>query len=73
MLELILLLFTQRQQDTGETIKLIRKFKKVGISLKPKSKNKSNKRLFGQNRFGINNECRTWLGGQKFMPEVLQN
>jgi len=59
-------------KDTGETIKLIRKFnKKVGISLKPKSKISLIKDYLDRIDLVLIMSVEPGFGGQKFMPEVL--
>ncbi len=58
--------------DTGETIKLIRKFnKKVGVSLKPKSKIEIIKNYLDKIDLILIMSVEPGFGGQKFMPEVL--
>ena len=58
--------------NTGETIKLIRKFKKkVGISLKPKSKISLIKDYLDKIDLVLIMSVEPGFGGQKFMPEVL--
>ena len=59
-------------EDTGETIKLIRKFnKKVGISLKPKSEISLIKNYLDKIDLVLIMSVEPGFGGQKFMPEVL--
>ena len=59
-------------KDTGETIKLIRKFKKkVGISLKPKSEISLIKDYLDKIDLVLIMSVEPGFGGQKFMPEVL--
>ena len=59
-------------KDTGETIKLIRKLnKKVGISLKPKSKINLIKNYLDKIDLVLIMSVEPGFGGQKFMPEVL--
>ncbi len=59
-------------RDTGETIKLIRKFKKkVGISLKPKSEISLIRDYLDRIDFVLIMSVEPGFGGQKFMPEVL--
>jgi len=59
-------------EDTGETIKLIRKFnKKVGISLKPKSEISLIKDYLDKIDLVLIMSVEPGFGGQKFMPEVL--
>jgi len=59
-------------EDTGETIKLIRKFnKKVGISLKPKSKIDLIRDYLEKIDLVLIMSVEPGFGGQKFMPEVL--
>ena len=59
-------------RDTGETIKLIRKFKKkVGISLKPKSEISLIKDYLDRIDLVLIMSVEPGFGGQKFMPEVL--
>ncbi len=58
--------------DTGKTIELIKKFnKKVGISLKPKSKIELLKDHLSQIDLVLIMSVEPGFGGQKFMPEVL--
>ena len=58
--------------NIGETIKLIRKFqKKVGISLKPKSKIDLIKDHLDKIDLVLIMSVEPGFGGQKFMPEVL--
>ena len=59
-------------KNTAETIKLIKKFnKKVGISLKPKSKIELVKDFLGEIDMVLIMSVEPGFGGQKFMPEVL--
>jgi ribulose-phosphate 3-epimerase len=59
-------------EDTGKTIELIRKFnKKVGISLKPKSKISLIKDYLDKIDLVLIMSVEPGFGGQKFMPEVL--
>jgi len=59
-------------EDTGGTIKLIRKFnKKVGISLKPKSEISLIKNYLDKIDLVLIMSVEPGFGGQKFMPEVL--
>ena len=59
-------------EDTGKTIKLIRKFnKKVGISLKPKSEISLIKNYLDKIDLVLIMSVEPGFGGQKFMPEVL--
>ena len=59
-------------KDTGETIKLIRKFKKkVGISLKPKSEISLIKDYLDKIDLVLIMSVEPGFAGQKFMPEVL--
>ena len=59
-------------KNTGETIKLIKKFnKKVGISLKPKSKIELIRDFLGEIDLVLIMSVEPGFGGQKFMPEVL--
>ena len=59
-------------KDTGETIKLIKKFnKKVGISLKPKSKISLIRDYLDKIDLVLIMSVEPGFGGQKFMPEVL--
>ena len=59
-------------RDTGETIKLIRKFKKkVGISLKPKSEISLIRDYLDRIDLVLIMSVEPGFGGQKFMPEVL--
>ena len=59
-------------KDTGETIKLIRRFKKkVGISLKPKSEIGLIKDYLDKIDLVLIMSVEPGFGGQKFMPEVL--
>ena len=59
-------------KNTGETIKLIRKFKKkVGISLKPKSEISLIKDYLDRIDLVLIMSVEPGFGGQKFMPEVL--
>jgi len=59
-------------KDTGETIKLIKKFnKKVGVSLKPKSKIDLVKDYLDKIDLILIMSVEPGFGGQKFMPEVL--
>jgi len=59
-------------EDTGGTIKLIRKFnKKVGISLKPKSEISLIKDYLDKIDLVLIMSVEPGFGGQKFMPEVL--
>ena len=59
-------------KDTGETIKLIRKFKKkVGISLKPKSEIDLIRDYLDRIDLVLIMSVEPGFGGQKFMPEVL--
>ena len=59
-------------KDTGETIKLIRKFKKkVGISLKPKSEVSLIRDYLDKIDLVLIMSVEPGFGGQKFMPEVL--
>ncbi len=58
--------------DTGQTIKLIKKFnKKVGISLKPKSDISLVKNYLEQIDLVLIMSVEPGFAGQKFMPEVL--
>ena len=59
-------------KSTGETIKLIRKFKKkVGISLKPKSEVSLIRDYLDKIDLVLIMSVEPGFGGQKFMPEVL--
>ena len=59
-------------KDTGETIKLIKKFKKkVGISLKPKSEIGLIRDYLDRIDLVLIMSVEPGFGGQKFMPEVL--
>tara|TARA_B100001741_G_scaffold312201_1_gene315022 strand:- start:1173 stop:1835 length:663 start_codon:yes stop_codon:yes gene_type:complete len=59
-------------KDTGTTIELIKKFKKkVGISLKPKSKIDLVKNYLDKIDLILIMSVEPGFGGQKFMPEVL--
>ncbi len=59
-------------KNTVETIKLIRKFKKkVGISLKPKSKISLIRDYLDRIDLVLIMSVEPGFGGQKFMPEVL--
>tara|TARA_B100000029_G_scaffold356870_1_gene349706 strand:+ start:20 stop:682 length:663 start_codon:yes stop_codon:yes gene_type:complete len=59
-------------KDTGETIKLIKKFnKKVGISLKPKSEISLIRDYLDKIDLVLIMSVEPGFGGQKFMPEVL--
>ena len=59
-------------KNTGETIKLIRKFKKkVGISLKPKSEISLIRDYLDKIDLVLIMSVEPGFGGQKFMPEVL--
>ena len=59
-------------KDTGETIRLIRKFKKkVGISLKPKSEISLIRDYLDKIDLVLIMSVEPGFGGQKFMPEVL--
>ena len=59
-------------KSTGETIKLIRKFKKkVGISLKPKSEGSLIRDYLDKIDLVLIMSVEPGFGGQKFMPEVL--
>jgi len=59
-------------EDTGATIKLIRKFdKKVGISLKPKSEISLIRDYLEKIDLVLIMSVEPGFGGQKFMPEVL--
>ena len=59
--------------DTAETIKLIRKEnKKVGISLKPKSKIELLEKYLDDIDLVLIMSVEPGFGGQKFMPEVLE-
>ena len=59
-------------KSTGETIKLIRKFrKKVGISLKPKSEVSLIRDYLDKIDLVFIMSVEPGFGGQKFMPEVL--
>ena len=58
--------------DTGKTIELIKKFnKKVGVSLKPKSKIEIIKNHLNKIDLVLIMSVEPGFGGQKFMPEVL--
>ena len=58
--------------DSGETIKLIKKFnKKVGLSLKPKSEIEITKKHLDKIDLILIMSVEPGFGGQKFMPEVL--
>ena len=58
--------------DSGETIKLIKKFnKKVGLSLKPKSEIEIIKKHLDKIDLILIMSVEPGFGGQKFMPEVL--
>ena len=58
--------------DTEKTIKLIKKFnKKVGVSLKPKSKIEIIKNHLDKIDLVLIMSVEPGFGGQKFMPEVL--
>ncbi len=60
-------------KDTSKTIELIKKEKKkVGISLKPKSKIDLIKDYFDQIDLVLIMSVEPGFGGQKFMPEVLE-
>ena len=59
-------------KNTEETIKLIKKFnKKVGLSLKPKSKVDLIEKYLKQIDLVLIMSVEPGFGGQKFMPEVL--
>ena len=59
-------------ENTGETIELIKKLnKKVGISLKPKSKINLIKDYLDKIDLVLIMSVEPGFGGQKFMPEVL--
>ena len=59
-------------QNIGKTIDLIKKFKKkVGVSLKPKSKIELIKDYLKQIDLVLIMSVEPGFGGQKFMPEVL--
>jgi len=59
--------------DTAETIKLIKKEnKKVGISLKPKSKIELLEKYLDDIDLVLIMSVEPGFGGQKFMPEVLE-
>ena len=59
--------------DTAKTIRLIRKEnKKVGISLKPKSKINLIEKYLDQIDLVLIMSVEPGFGGQKFMPEVLE-
>ena len=60
-------------KDTAKTIELIRKEKKkVGISLKPKSKIDLVEKYLGDIDLVLIMSVEPGFGGQKFMPEVLE-
>ena len=60
-------------ENIGETIKLIKKYKKkVGISLKPKSKFDLIKNYLNEIDLILIMSVEPGFGGQKFMPEVLE-
>lgn len=60
-------------KDTNETIKLIKNHKKkVGISLKPKSKIDLIKDYLSEIDLVLIMSVEPGFGGQKFMPEVLE-
>ena len=60
-------------EDTSKTIELIKKEnKKVGISLKPKSKIDLIEKYLGQIDLVLIMSVEPGFGGQKFMPEVLK-
>ena len=59
--------------DTGKTIELIKKFnKKVGVSLKPKSKIEIIKNHLNKIDLVLIMSVEPGFGGQKFMPQVLE-
>ena len=59
-------------EDVEKTIKLIKKFnKKVGVSLKPKSKIEIIKNHLDKIELVLIMSVEPGFGGQKFMPEVL--
>ena len=58
-------------EDSLNTIKLIKKFKKVGISLKPKSEINLIEKYLNEIDLILVMTVEPGFGGQKFMPEIV--